>query len=119
MAPQQDWRIFLGVAAPYFVTLVFYRLFLHPLAQFPGPKLAAISRWYEGYYDVVLGGLYTSKIARLHKTYGAALRFFLLYVSIECGQTPIVKISPHELHINEPNFFSTLYRVDGRWDKYA
>jgi hypothetical protein len=65
-----DWRMLFGVAFAYYVTLVFYRLFLHPLARFPGPRLAAISRWYEGYYDVVLGGQYTAKIAKLHKIYG-------------------------------------------------
>lgn len=57
----------------YYATLVFYRLFFHPLARFPGPRLAAISRWYEGYYDVVLDGQYTTKIAKLHEIYGAAL----------------------------------------------
>lgn len=47
-----------------------YRLFLDPLAKFPGPRLAAVSRWYEGYYDVVKGGQYTFKIGKLHKQYG-------------------------------------------------
>lgn len=64
------WRMLAAAAIAYYGTLFFYRLFLHPLARFPGPRLAAISRWYEGYYDVVLGGKYTSKIAELHKTYG-------------------------------------------------
>jgi hypothetical protein len=82
MAPQLDWRMLLGAVVAYYVTLVFYRLFFHTLARFPGPRLAAISRWYEGYYDVVLGGLYTSKIAELHKTYGAAL---LLAATSFCG----------------------------------
>lgn len=64
------WRILVAAAIAYYGTLVFYRLFLHPLARFPGPRLAAISRWYEAYYDVLLGGQYTSKIAELHRIYG-------------------------------------------------
>lgn len=51
----------------YFLSFVLYRLFLHPLAKFPGPKLAAITRYYEAYYDIVHNGQYTFKIAELHK----------------------------------------------------
>ncbi|KAI1505309.1 cytochrome P450 [Biscogniauxia marginata] len=96
------WRSVVVVVVAYYGTLVFYRLFLHPLARFPGPRLAAISRWCEGYYDVVQDGKYTSKIAELHKIYGL-----------------IIRISPYELHVIDPAFFDTLYRMDGRWDKYA
>ena len=58
----------------YLTSLAFYRLFLHPLAKFPGPKLAALTRYYEGYYDVVQGGRYTWKIAELHDKYGMSMR---------------------------------------------
>ena len=51
-------------------SLAFYRLFLHPLAKFPGPRLAALTRYYEAYYDVVWNGQYTFKIAELHRKYG-------------------------------------------------
>lgn len=54
----------------YFASLIVYRLFLHPLAKFPGPKLAAITRYYEGYYDLVQNGQYTFRIAEMHKQYG-------------------------------------------------
>ncbi|KAI1174479.1 trichodiene oxygenase [Nemania sp. FL0916] len=95
-------RMLLLAVGIYYGTLVFYRLFLHPLARFPGPRLAAVSRWYEAYYDVVRGGQYTKKIAKLHQTYG-----------------PIIRISPHELHVADASFFETLYRTDGRWHKYS
>ncbi|KAI0506709.1 trichodiene oxygenase [Xylaria bambusicola] len=96
-----SWPYFALSVTVYFLTLAFYRLFLHPLSRVPGPKLAAISRWYEAYWDVIHNGQYTFKIAELHKRYG-----------------PIIRISPYELHINDPDFFDQLYRQDGVWDKY-
>lgn len=70
-----SWSNLAGAVAIYYGTVIFYRLFLHPLAGFPGPKLAAISRWYEGYYDLVLGGQYTLKIRELHGYYGVNTSF--------------------------------------------
>ncbi|KAI4861310.1 cytochrome P450 [Hypoxylon rubiginosum] len=80
----------------------FLSLLFHPLAKFPSSKLSAATRWYECYYDVFLPGQYTWKIAELHKRYG-----------------PIIRISPHELHVNDPDFFKDLYCWDGRWNKYG
>lgn len=73
MESKIKWHVLGGAVVAYYVTLIFYRLFLHPLAHFPGPRLAAVSRWYEGYYDVILDGQYTSKIAKMHKIYGMVL----------------------------------------------
>ena len=52
------------------IILVAYRLYLSPLAQIPGPKIAAVSGLYEFYYDCVLGGKYFFEIERMHNVYG-------------------------------------------------
>ncbi|KAK7995695.1 hypothetical protein PG990_014468 [Apiospora arundinis] len=84
----------------YAVTIAIYRLYFHPLAKFPGPRIAALTRWYEAFYDVLLDGRYELKIVEFHRKYG-----------------PIVRISPFELHIDDSEFFNEIYRQDGRWHK--
>ena len=49
---------------------VIYRLCLSPIAHFPGRKLAALTSWYEFYFDVVKRGSYAWKIQEMHKIYG-------------------------------------------------
>ncbi|KAL9594436.1 MAG: hypothetical protein Q9179_005400, partial [Wetmoreana sp. 5 TL-2023] len=58
--------IFLG----YIVALGVNRLYLGPLAKFPGRKLAAATHWFEFYYDLIKGGRFQSKIAQMHEEYG-------------------------------------------------
>ncbi|GAB1317090.1 Cytochrome P450 monooxygenase [Madurella fahalii] len=76
----------------YCTILVVYRLWLSPLAKFPGPKLAAATGWVEFYHDVVRTGKYVFEIRRMHKIYG-----------------PVVRINPWELHIDDPDFYSQVY----------
>jgi hypothetical protein len=52
----------------------FYRVFLHPLAKVPGPKLAALTTWYEAYYDIVKKGQYIFEVGRMHEKYGKRSR---------------------------------------------
>ena len=59
-----------GTLLLYLVSLAVYRLYLSPIANFPGPKLAALTLWYEFYHDVVRGGQYVFKINELHDQYG-------------------------------------------------
>ena len=58
------------VSLLYLAGLVVYRLYFSPIAKFPGPKLAAATYLFEGYYDVVKRGKYTFKIRDLHAEYG-------------------------------------------------
>ncbi|KAL1650733.1 hypothetical protein SLS58_000851 [Diplodia intermedia] len=71
-----------GLLSLYLITGAIYRLYLSPLAPFPGPKLAALTLWYEFYFDVIL--------------------------------RPIVRINPHELHVDDPDFYDELYGGSGR-----
>lgn len=54
----------------YLFGLAIHRLYFSPLAKFPGPRLAALSKFYEFYYEVVLQGQFTFHIQKLHKKYG-------------------------------------------------
>lgn len=108
------------------VYLYSYRLLLHPLARYPGPKLAAATNWYEFYYDVIQQGAFTSQIKKLHDQYGASPPLsHSPHVPeynrklICCNQGPIIRITPTELHISDPDYYSTLYERSGRRDKYS
>ncbi|POS78532.1 cytochrome P450 [Diaporthe helianthi] len=68
------------------------RLFLHPLAHIPGPRLAALTWWYEFYFDVIQPGQYIFKIHELHRRYG-----------------PIIRVTPDEIHISDVGFLDTIY----------
>ena len=52
------------------VAKVIYRLFFHPLANVPGPRLAAATWLYEIYYDLVQGGQFVFQVRKLHEKYG-------------------------------------------------
>ena len=58
------------VAVLYLVYGITWRLFWSPLAKFPGPKLAAVTLWYEFYYDVLRTGRYMWEIEKRHEKYG-------------------------------------------------
>ncbi|KAL2818345.1 cytochrome P450 [Aspergillus granulosus] len=98
---------FLGTTAVVFVLWAageaIRRLYFHPLAHIPGPRLAALTWWYEFYFDAILPGQYIFKIQELHKQYG-----------------PIIRITPDEVHINDVGFLDTVYAPSMvRRDKYA
>ena len=51
-----------------------YNIFNSPLAEFPGPKLAAASAWYQTYYEVLRRESWTNVLERLHKQYGKSTK---------------------------------------------
>lgn len=60
----------LAAVGLYAAGLATYRLLLSPLAKFPGPKLAALTRKYESYFEAVRNYEYLWKIKKLHTKYG-------------------------------------------------
>lgn len=60
----------------YALGLTIYRLVLSPLAKFPGPKLAALTRKYESYYEAIENYEYLWKIKQMHEKYGELLQRF-------------------------------------------
>lgn len=115
----------------YGLGLLVYRLYLHPLARYPGPKLAAVTSFYEGYFEIVLKGQYSRQISKLHDVYGksgincshryAALKLgtdsYVKHLKLTGGTGPIIRVTPDELHIRDSRFFDEFYGKNLHLDK--
>lgn len=60
------------VSVFYGLTLGIWRLYFSPLAKFPGPKLAALTQWYETYLEMIKGGggQFLFEYRKWHEQYG-------------------------------------------------
>jgi hypothetical protein len=82
----------------YLCVLAVYRIYLHRTAHIPGPKLAAITYWYQSYYDLwPHHGRFIFQLRKLHELYG-----------------PIVRIGPDEVSVQDAEFYSEMYPTIGR-----
>ncbi|KAF4459440.1 benzoate 4-monooxygenase cytochrome p450 [Fusarium albosuccineum] len=98
LSPLHIAYFFIGLWVIYRLLIALYNVSpFHPLAGFPGPKIAAASYAYEAYYDWWRLGRYGHKIRRMHEQYG-----------------PIVRINPDELHCSDPYFVDEIYAGPGR-----
>lgn len=88
---------FVGVPLVYLISLVFYRIFFHPLAHIPGPIFPKVSTWYECYFDLWLAGTYPWQLKAIHEEYG-----------------PIIRPVPDEVHIDDPDFLDSIYAMRNR-----
>ena len=53
------------------IGLAVHRLIFSELAGFPGPKIAALTGWYEFYFDCWRNGKYIFEIEKMHQKYGS------------------------------------------------
>ncbi|KAI3605532.1 cytochrome p450 [Moniliophthora roreri] len=74
--------------------LAFYRVCIHPLRAFPGPKLAAMTGTYRAYYSVFGEGGWVDHLEKLHERYG-----------------PVVRVTPWELHFNSSDAYDDIHVV--------
>lgn len=79
----------------YAVCQSIYLLFYHPLANYPGPRIAAISNAFYAY--IWMGGRYPFEIEKLHNQYG-----------------PVVRIAPNELSFSTTQSFNDIYSHSGK-----
>src|SRR5260221_11327122 len=66
--------VFLAVVSAFLAwsfCLGFYNVYLHPLAQFPGPRLAAASKYWLFYQEIIRGISLSNIRDDLHAQYGA------------------------------------------------
>ncbi|KAK0639484.1 cytochrome P450 [Cercophora newfieldiana] len=90
----------LAATALWTASIVIYRIYFHPLSSIPGPPLAAATRLYAFYYNIIKGGTFYLEIERLHKIYG-----------------PVVRIAPNEVHLSDPSNYDKIYSIGGKFYK--
>lgn len=68
-----------------------------------------ITYYYEAFYEVWLGGQYFKRVAELHKEYGWCPPLRNIHCAENLLQGPIVRITPHEVHWDDPKFIDGIY----------
>jgi len=58
----------------FLIVRAIYRLTLHPLAKFPGPKIAAITSLYQASFDISRSPCFVKILPKLHDRYGPIIR---------------------------------------------
>ena len=87
-----------GLLACYISCVAVYRLYFSRISHIPGPRLAALTYFYQFYYDVFPhSGQFLFQCGRLFEEYG-----------------PVIRIGPDEVQINDMAFYNELYTQGAR-----
>ncbi|POR36963.1 Isotrichodermin C-15 hydroxylase [Tolypocladium paradoxum] len=95
--------LLLGCGALYTLGLVVYRIFLHPLAKYPGPLVAKITDAYQLYH--AYKGDRHLEFWRMHQKYGKVVRFGPNSVSFN-SSTALKEIYGFRANVRKAEFYN-------------
>ncbi|KAL7919277.1 cytochrome P450 [Trichoderma austrokoningii] len=95
-AASTQWAAIFATCVLLIISVATYRLLFHPLAALPGPKLAAISPWWQ-IRKIIIAKPYELE---LHDKYG-----------------PVVRTAPNEVVCNSKETFDAIYKSSTPLDK--
>ncbi|RPA72765.1 cytochrome P450 [Ascobolus immersus RN42] len=97
-----DFAIAVGATfALYRLAIIFYRIYLSPLAKIPGPKLAAATSLYQTYFDIIKNGTFVFHVPqKLHPKYG-----------------PTVRVGPNRIRLSDAESFQQIHKIGTKFTK--
>lgn len=97
--------------------VVTYNIYFHPLAKVPGPKLAAVTSLYKTYFNATDGSKFYLQIEKLHQQYGQLTLTPILEALLLTSSGPVVRISPNEIHLSDPDNYDRIYYHGSKYSK--
>lgn len=89
-----------GAVISFILSGIIFRLYLHPLARFPGPVLAALTGYYVTYFDIFKDGQLIPQLQKLHERYGMYLPHLCLSTDVHAElliSGLVVRIGPNKV----------------------
>ena len=100
----------------YFFLLALYRVFLHPLAKYPGPWLAKVTELYPLYHSIV--GDRHITFWRLHEKHGDIIRYGPNQLSVNTS-TGLKAIYGVKANVQKSTWYSVFPPVKGAWSVWT
>ena len=84
----------------YWLAKCIYRITFHPLAKFPGPPLAGMTRLYAMSWDIPIATSYSDNFAKWHDRYGS-----------------VIRIEPNHLHIRDLDAYNQVFKIGTKFNR--